>query len=33
MFACDQQCSIHDLELLMSALNEASGSGIEFDRT
>jgi hypothetical protein len=33
MFACNRECAVHDLELLMSALNEASESSIEFDRT
>jgi hypothetical protein len=33
MFACNRECAVHDLELLMSVLNEASESSIEFDRT
>src|SRR5436853_5162107 len=33
MFSCDRECSIHGLELLMSALDETSAGAFEFDRT
>jgi hypothetical protein len=33
MFACDRECSVHGLELLMSALDETSAGAVEFDRT
>src|SRR6266850_4357598 len=30
MFACEYDCSVHGLELLMSALDETSGGAFEF---
>jgi hypothetical protein len=32
MFACEYDCSVHGLELLMSALDETSGGAFEFGR-
>src|SRR5882672_10996497 len=33
LFACKRECSVHDLELLTSALDETFGRNFEFDRT